>query len=142
MSKQNVLNLIKDYISCSQYMCGCLKEYYNITGTTLLAARRNPELIPKEGRLPDGIYFKFHGGGCFFEFENGEIDVDFGPDDRCDGFDFYRLKDFLLYTKKSVYEELINEAVLKVEFENLIRNHVIYNPKWHPGTDLYYLTGS
>jgi hypothetical protein len=89
--------------------------------------------------LPGGVYYDFHGGGCFFEFENGSIDVDFGPNDRCDGFDFYRLKDFLLDTKKDNYKELHNSEVLKREFEDLILQGKIANPKWQPNSHLFYL---
>ena len=75
----------------------------------------------------------------YFEFENGCIDVDFGPDDRCDGFDFNRLKDFLLYAKKDNYQELHDIDLLKHEFEALILHGEIVNPQWQPNTHLYYL---
>jgi hypothetical protein len=86
-------------------MCTDLRQHYKIPNElTLLTARKSYNLVPKDGDLPNGASFSFHGIGCYFEFENGAIDVDFGPNDKCDGFDFYRLKDFLLRTRKSSFQ--------------------------------------
>jgi hypothetical protein len=134
-----IKGLINDYISCASYMCNSLRDYYDYTDDILIGAYRRNKNIPKEGNLPDGVYFNFHGSGIFFEFENGEIDVDFGPNDRCDGFDFMRLKDFLLYTKKSSYTKLTDEVFFKAEFDRLINLQFIFNPGWVPSPHLYYL---
>ena len=92
-SEDELLKLIKDYIACSKYMYKILKDNFNTAGETILRARRT-NIIPKEGVLSEGIHFNFHGGGCYFKFENGAIDIDFGPNDRCDGFDSQRLYEF------------------------------------------------
>jgi len=136
-SSELTLGLIKDYISCAEYMCGALRDEYPSNETFLRARRTN--IIPKNGDLPGGVHFDFHGGGCYFEFENGSIDVDFGPDDRCDGFDFYRIKDFLVDTKKDIYKKLHDNEQLKREFEDLILKGEIVNPKWQPNAHLFYL---
>jgi hypothetical protein len=133
-----MLDLIKDYIACAEYMCNILRDEYNIKSSLLRARRTN--IIPKEGKLLEGSHFNFHGGGCNFEFENGSIDVDFGPNDRSDGFDYRRLYNYLIDTKKDIYKELSDINILKMEFDNLILNGRIKNPEWHPNSYLFYLS--
>lgn len=133
-----ILGLIKDYIACATYMCKLLKDNYTIDETLLRSRRMN--LIPKKGKLADGVYFNFHGGGCYFEFENGNIDIDFGPNDRCDGFDYYRLFDFLEQTKRDNYKALHDKEVFKKEFDKLISIGQIIKPEWQPNTHLFYLS--
>jgi len=132
-----MLELIGDYISCATYMCSTLRDSY-ITNETLLRSRRI-NLIPKDGELSEGITFSFHGTGCYFEFENGNIDIDFGPDDRCDGFDDYRLYEFLEQTKSGGYKELHDKYVFQGEFEKLISAGVIIKPDWELNSHLFYL---
>lgn len=134
-----VLNIINDYIFCSKYLCLLLKDEYGIQNQTLLSARRS-ENIPKNGLLSNNIKFNFHGTGCYFEFDEGSIDVEFGPNDRCDGFDLYRLKEFLMSCKKnsSITEE--KDLFFENEFQLMIDKGLIINPKWLPGEDLFYLS--
>ena len=120
-------------------MCGCLKYYYDLQGHSILTARKSYNLIPKEGYLPDDTYFNFHGIGVYFEFENGAIDVDFGPNDKCDGFDFYRLKNFLESTKKDVYPSLNNEETLRNEFDYILKSGLIIKPDWDVTRNLFCL---
>jgi hypothetical protein len=140
-SRSFLLNLIMEYIACSKFMCGLLLENYNTDGETLLRARRI-NLIPQLGEIEGGVKFNFHGGGCFFEFDNGTIDIDFGPAGRCDGFDEFRLYDFLKNTKSHMYKELLNEEVFKSQFQILIKEKIIVAPEWYPNPHLYYLAES
>ena len=132
-----VLRLISDYIACAEYMCHVLRDDYLLSESLLRARRTN--VIPKKGKLSEGGHFDFHGGGCFFKFDSGSIDIDFGPNDRCDGFDYYRLHDFLIDTKKYNYKELHYGDVLKKEFDKLILEGKIVNPHWQPNSHLFYL---
>ena len=119
------------------YMCRALKVEYDTKGETLLRARRL-NIIPKEGMFAEGHTFNFHGGGCFFEFENGTIDIDFGPNDRCDGFDVYRLFDFLTTSKK---EQNIHcsEVELQEAINELLKERKIVQLGLYPNPNLYYL---
>jgi hypothetical protein len=119
-------------------MCNALKESYSTNGETILRARRI-NLIPKEGVLVEGYFFNFHGGGCYFKFGNSSIDVDFGPDDRCDGFDSQRLHEFLESSKKE-YVYLLSEGDIKDSMEKLLKERIIIKPGWHPNPHLFYLT--
>lgn len=137
-SKENkLMKLIKDYIACSTYMCSILKENFNTNGETILRARRT-NLIPKEGVLNEGYFFNFHGGGCYFKFDNSSIDIDFGPNDRCDGFDSQRLYEFLESTKKEGVD-FLSEADIRESLNKLLEKEIIINPDWYPNPHLFYL---
>jgi len=138
MQSTDLLNLIRDYIACSKYFCATLKEFYGIHNESLLRARRK-NLVPKEGQLPDGVYFNFHGIGCYFEFETGAIDVDFGPDDRFDGFDFERLVNFIKMSKLPKYRGISDFTDLEMQYKKAIEQKIIICPNFHPSTSLCYL---
>lgn len=137
-SEEELLKLIKDYIACSTYMCKILKEDFNTNGETILRARRI-NIIPKEGVLSEGIYFNFHGGGCYFKFDNSAIDIDFGPNDRCDGFDGQRLFEFLESSKKVYF---LSKADINQYIDKLLEKNIIINPGWYPNPQLFYLNES
>ena len=140
MYKDLLLKLINDYLSCANYVCSLLKES-NKSGESILRAIRTGK-IPKEGYLDEDIHYVAHGVGCFFEIQNTKIDVDFGPNDRNDGFDIPRLKIFL-ESQGSLFKELNNEEeTLSENFKFLIRKGLISNPKWPPSEHLYYLTST
>lgn len=136
-SKSDILNLVNEYVLCADYMCNLFKDHFDLKGEILLRARRL-NLIPKEGEI-EGVRFNFHGGGCFFEFQNGCIEVDFGPDGRCDGFDEFRLFDFLQSNGSNKYKSILDENLFKNEFKKLIDDNIIYCPGWYPNPGLFYL---
>ncbi len=142
MSKSDkLILLIKEYITCASYSCRLLRELY--TGKeSLMYAWKVMKVIPKEGYI-EGVYFSFHGRGCYFEYENGSdsIDIDFGPEDRCDGFDTFRLSSFLQY-RKNRYAEFLDEKVLEQCFSILIEGGIIKKHPLDRNSHLYYLATS
>jgi hypothetical protein len=142
MAKQlrnEMLNLIAEYIRVAQYCFKILRDKIP-TGFPILGAHRQ-KIIPKTGIIGN-LKYNFHGVGCYFEFDDGtELNIDFGPDDRCDGFDLYRLWFFMEHMKgRSAFSSLNDESKFKMEFANLIRDNIIYNPQWVPSPHLYYLS--
>lgn len=127
--------LINEYIACAKYYCQALIDAYALNKPLLLA--KNLKLIPKEGHIENAHYY-FHGRGCLFQFDNGEIDVDFGPEGRYDGFDKHRLISFLEYRKK-IYNEL-TEKEFNRQFDNLINEKQIIKHPLEVDDHLYYLT--
>ncbi|MDA3613487.1 DUF6896 domain-containing protein [Polluticaenibacter yanchengensis] len=134
--EKDLIELIKNYIACSKYWCRLLKDNFGIHDKTTLRARRM-NLIPSKGALEE-LTFSFHGGGCYFEFEGGAIDVDFGPDDRHDGFDSQRLFDFIKSSKKD-YSSFLSQEDIEKYLNLLFENKVIIKPNWYPNPHLYYL---
>ena len=121
-------------------MCKILRDAYDINDETILRARRR-NIIPKEGILSDGYEFSFHGGGCYFKFDGGSIDVDFGPNDRCDGFDAQRLYEFLKSLQNNGQNEKVikSSAMINEGFALLLKDKIIKKPSWYPNPHLYYL---
>jgi hypothetical protein len=134
----NDLNkLIIDYIACAKYSCSLLKQAY--AGQESFLRAKVLKLIPREGTI-EGVFYKFHGSGCYFEYPNNHIDIDFGPNDRCDGFDLFKLKDFLFSIKdRNKYHSLEDEKKIENQFAVLDKNGIIYNPKTQPNPHLYYI---
>jgi len=132
--------LIYDYTQCAKYMCDTLKSTYTEKEELLRAYRL--KLLPKSAEV-EGLYYNFHGMGCYFEFEGGTIDVDFGPDGRCDGFDEYRLKSYLrdmTSEKQAYFNSIIDPKAFQQEFIYLRRLGVIYKlPENGISSHLYYL---
>jgi len=131
--------LIQEYIACAKYSCCLLRQLYSGKETFLRA--KVLKLIPKEGTI-EGVFYSFHGSGCYFEYPNNHIDIDFGPNNRCDGFDLFKLRDYFysLIDKKKYNQSLLMDD-LKFEqlFRQLIDARIIYNPKLEPSPHLYYL---
>lgn len=128
--------LIEEYLVCAEYSCSLLKQLYSGQETFLRA--KVLRLLPKEGVI-ENVFYKFHGTGCYFEYTSTHIDIDFGPNNRCDGFDIFRLKDFFSTIKdRKRYTKLIDDATFEQQFNELIKANIIYNPKSEPSPHLYY----
>ncbi len=130
--------LIKEYISCAKYSCLLLKQLYN--GDENFLRAKVLKLIPKEGFI-ENTFYSFHGSGCYFEYGTNHIDIDFGPDNRCDGFDLFRLKDFFsTMADKGKYSTLKDDKNFEEQFEELVKANIIYNPQSEPSPHLYYFS--
>ena len=128
--------LIEEYIACAKYSCSLLKQLYN--GQESFLRAKVLKLLPKEGFIENAFY-SFHGSGCYFEYSNNHIDIDFGPNNRCDGFDLFRLKDFFSTIRnKGKYNTLNDDKRFAQQFEELVKANVIYNPQSEPSPHLYY----
>ncbi len=133
---KKLLSIIQDYQSAVKKGVTAMQEHY--CTQELLQGWKQKE-IPKTGKLSSGVAFDFHGVGCFLELDNTEVDFDFGPNDRYDGFDLWRLKIFM-ESRKNEYDNfyLNNLELLENHFYDLEKNNIIYKPNWFPGSTLYY----
>jgi hypothetical protein len=130
--------LIDEYLDCAKYSCLLLKQVYSGKETFLRA--KVLKLIPKEGVI-ENVFYQFHGTGCYFEYTTNHIDIDFGPNNRCDGFDLFRLKDFFsTIIDKRKYVTLMEDANFIQQFEELLKAEIIYNPKSEPSPHLFFRT--
>lgn len=133
MSK--ILNLISDYRSIVQTAVQEMQKTYQ---TSDLLKEWRLGNIPREGVLASGTRFEFHGVGCFITVDDVVVNFDFGPENRCDGFDAWRLSLFAsekadLYPDFSSNKDLIEKELIQLEMQGLI-----FLPKWFPGRSLYY----
>lgn len=92
---------------------------------------------PRAGRLPSGLEYEFHGVGCRARWTNGEVDFDFGPRGRSDGFDAWRLHTF----SRSGAWDGARCALAEIEggLARLQSRGVVVAPKWAPSEHLLYL---
>jgi hypothetical protein len=136
--KHLIIEAISKYILCADYMCKLLKDEFGIVDEPLLMAYRQ-KMLPKTGYLNELTNFDFHGAGCYFEFEGGSIEIDFGPNGRCDGFDAYRIHDFINSTLK--WDNLIEltQENIAIYLEELFNEGIIMKFGLYPNPDLYYL---
>ncbi|MFO8013107.1 MAG: hypothetical protein R6X20_07360 [Phycisphaerae bacterium] len=95
--------------------------------------------LPEEGRLDDaqGSAFCFHGTGCEVRTVDAEVDFDFGPEGRHDGFDAWRLHTFA-ESRPQAYPEFQDMAVIERALEELQNSDVIFSPRWLPSPHLLY----
>jgi hypothetical protein len=92
--------------------------------------------IPQTGRLPGGVEYELHGVGCRLYFPTFEVDFDFGPHGRSDGFDAWRLNQ---YTKQfpDQFPELQDLRAVEDALEDLEGDGEIEKP--FPNVELYFL---
>ena len=131
----NIMTLIKIYLDLTSYCSNLLHNRYQINGNLLKA--KNEGIIPKEGRI-ENTKFKFHGKGCRFWNNKFEVEVDFGPNGRYDGFDFFRIQTFYLKNKGRYIKADIFEPTLE-EFNKLVLNNSIGKLAGSEDDTLYYL---
>lgn len=82
------LDLVHDYKSQTALAADQLSKELSVDD--LLAAWQE-RTISQRGVLSDGSEYQFHGLGCTVSRGDIDIDFDFGPGGRADGFDAWRL---------------------------------------------------
>lgn len=99
--------------------------------------------VPERGTLDDRYEtrYEFHGVGCRFSSERGDVDFDFGPEGRYDGFDGWRLL-ILAQSRPEDYPTLQRLDVVESVLGELVTDGVVHRPRWEPSPHLCYLTES
>jgi hypothetical protein len=90
--------------------------------------------IPRKGNLSESVSYEFHGIGCLIIYPDYEVDFDFGPDNRCDGFDLWRLTGFISSFKERYPRYSISEN-LKKDFESAVADKFV---RKIDNSNLYY----
>ena len=93
--------------------------------------------IPKDGVI-NGIEFSFHGVGCRATVDGVEVDFDFGPDGRTDGFEAWRLWYFAQQNPQR-YPQLQRREDVEAALERLALSGEIECPRAAPSEHLWYL---
>jgi hypothetical protein len=140
----DIIDLITDYQNAVNKVMLAFKKKFN--RTDLLTAYRHDKLYPQIGKLKEfGIKrYAFHGIGLHTTFmDNSTVDFDFAflPEQRNDGFDFWRLKDFVT-DQPNKYKKYFDKAKLENDFNDLIRKGCIVQPDVSPSTTLYFFKSS
>ncbi|RKZ80854.1 MAG: hypothetical protein DRR19_22985 [Candidatus Parabeggiatoa sp. nov. 1] len=132
-----LIEVIEDYLY--QVKCGVERFQQKFGISNVLQAYRQ-KIIPKSGWLSENLKYDFHGVGCFLIYEHYDINFDFGPNGRCDGFDEWRIYDYLSQNQEKYPYYYLNNKQIKEDFKALVRSGIIYCPRWEPSRHLYYYT--
>jgi len=132
---EKLLELIADYQSMVNKGVTELQKTYS---TTEILKGWHQKKIPKSGILPSGIEFDFHGIGCILTIDGFDVNFDYGPNNRFDGFDLWRLSCFVNEKKNTYSEYFSNKNLLKCHFLELEDKGVIYQLE-STSSSLYFL---
>lgn len=132
MSNAIVLNLIQDYLGDIRLIINLFKKKY---GRTDILRAWHEGVIPQCGNIGDTAEYELHGIGCSVFFPDRNVDFDFGPEQRIDGFDLWRLKKYL--DQRPDVKKYINGEKLEIFFDQLIESKIIV--KEYQNSNLYFL---
>jgi hypothetical protein len=134
----SLIDIIKDYQISANQAVNVFKVKYKVND--ILEGWHN-KVYEQTGKLIDeGLYFyAFHGIGLAAHFKDKIVDFDFAyfPKPRHDGFDLWRLKNFI-QNQRNKYPNYRDATKVEKEFNNLIKGGVIVKPKLIDSTSLYF----
>ncbi|KWU52914.1 MULTISPECIES: DUF6896 domain-containing protein [Pseudomonas] len=116
MKSQKLENLITEYLEQVKKATDLLEHSF---GTKNILSLWHARKIPQRGKVNDDVTYELHGIGCRVHLPEICIDFDYGPDERVDGFDAWRLYMYACelphkyekYTDKKYLEHELNEYV-------------------------------
>ena len=131
-----LVRLIHDYQEQVSTFVAALRRQYDVEDVFDIRRR---QLVRGQGKLDDqkGTIFQFHGVGCWFKSGRAEVDFDFGPDDRHDGFDGWRLWHFAQCLPNE-YPEFQRLEVVESVLGELVTDGLVHRPHWMPSPHLCY----
>jgi tetratricopeptide (TPR) repeat protein len=139
-----IIDLITDYQNAVEKVMAAFKDKFG--QTDLLSACQRDNTFPQIGELNEYgiIHYAFHGIGLRATFhDNTTVNFDFAflPEQRHDGFDLWRLEQFVA-GQPDKYKKYVNKEKLEMDFNELIKRGSIVNPNVTPSTALYFFKGS
>lgn len=134
---KDLLRLISEY---QLHVLGFVQAFHRRFGVDDFLGAWHEGKVPQRGTLDDKYEtrFEFHGVGCRFSSERGEVDFDFGPKGRYDGFDGWRLS-ILAQSKPEEYPRLQRLEVVESVLGELVTDGLVVRPRWEPSPHLCYL---
>ena len=144
LNDYTIIDMITDYQQTVDYVMMAFKEEFN--RTDLLTACRHDKIYPQDGKLQKHHIkrYAFHGIGLAVEFDdNTTVDFDFAflPEQRYDGFDLWRLSEFVS-SRPGRYGKYLDEKKLEYDFNSLIKQGIIVKPDISPSTTLFFFKSS
>ena len=126
-------DLIKDFLSKVEKGTTLLQKKF---GTKNILRLWRSGQIERCGGINDSVEYKLHGVGCAIHFPTELVDFDYGPNNRIDGFDVWRI--YMYATDRpEEYKKYTDRNFLESEFKSYIASGRI--EKMSPSDDLYVL---
>lgn len=134
--RADMLKLIADYQRRVAAFVEAAKAKYHLDDT----GEWRSSGVPRTGNLDDDkkTEFTFHGFGCLVTSTDAEVDFDFGPDGRYDGFDGWRLSIFA-ESRPQDYPQFQRLEVVESVLGELVTEGFVVRPHWMPTPHLCYL---
>lgn len=122
--QENLFTLINIYLQKVEF---CVAEFQKTFGDIYPIKAWRDNLTARTGQLNHGLSYEFHGIGCTFLLNDEYfVDFDFTPDLGHNGFDLWRLKQFILENNDVNITKLYpNIDLLERDFHQALSNHRI-----------------
>ncbi|MCF5055316.1 hypothetical protein GIW50_26115 [Pseudomonas syringae] len=125
MNTQTLENLITEYLAQVKKSTELLEKAF---GTKNILRLWRSNKIPRRGSVTDDVTYELHGIGCSVYLSEICVDFDYGPDERVDGFDSWRLymyacevpHRFKKYTDREFLEGEFNDYLQKGKAKKII----------------------
>lgn len=139
-----IVDLITDYQENVERVMKAFKKEFN--RTDLLTAYRHDKIYPQVGSLKKHHIkrYAFHGIGLAVDFDDDtSVDFDFAfiPEQRHDGFDLWRLGEFVS-SRPVKYKKYLDNKKLEEDFNKMVERKAIVKPDINPSTTLYFFQSS
>ncbi|OPA94079.1 hypothetical protein BFW88_09755 [Pseudomonas fluorescens] len=117
MKTQTLENLITEYLAQVKKATDLLEQSF---GTKNILRLWRSKKIPQRGSVTDDVTYELHGIGCSVYLSEICDDFDYGPDERIDGFDSWRLYMYACEVP-SKYKKYTNKESLELEFSEYLK---------------------
>jgi hypothetical protein len=110
-------NLITEYLTQVKIATDLLERSF---GTKNILGLWRTKKISQRGSVNSDVTYELHGIGCCVYISEICIDFDYGPDDRVDGFDLWRLFIYACERPKK-YDQYTNKEFLEHDFNEYLK---------------------
>ena len=117
MKNQTLKNLISGYLAHVKKATDLLEQTF---GTKNILRLWHSKKIPQQGSVTDDVTYELHGIGCSVYLSEVCVDFDYGPDERVDGFDPWRLYMYACEVPRR-YKKYTNKDSLEHDFSEFLK---------------------
>jgi hypothetical protein len=116
MKNEDLECLIDDFLAQVEKATDLLEKRF---GKKCILRLWRAKEISRRGEILDGINYELHGVGCRVYFPEICVDFDYGPGERVDGFDVWRLYIYACEVPL-LHPKYIDQGTLKRDFNEYI----------------------
>ncbi len=117
MTTQTLENLITEYLAQVIKATDLLEQSF---GTKNILGLWRSNKIPQRGSVTNDVTYELDGIGCRVYLSEVCVDFDYGPDERVDGFDSWRLYMYACEVPRR-FKKYTNRESLQREFDEYLK---------------------